>query len=292
MPLDGQHRAKAFKFAVDGVDEKNRPISGSANTALAMDQVPVILVRFDGPKARYIFNKLNRYAKPTVKGDNLITDDDDAVAVLARELISEGGVLPSRLVRVRGVTLPSNAFEFTTLATFYEATSALVKGLKIQGHGLPKQMNETQRKTVLPALKERWELLLNGIDLWREALADPTEGGDQTRIQIREQTLLGKPAGQIAVVAAFVLMRDRCDGISERELCERLNRIPWGAKEPMWVNVLMHSSGRVIAGRGTNRSSHFIAHLGGAPLSAEETATLLQGIHGPGWEDQKLPDPV
>lgn len=293
VPLDGQHRAKAFKYAVEGVDEKNRTIRGSANTELAKDQVPVILVRFDGPKARYIFNKLNRYAKPTVKADNLITDDDDAIAVLTRELIHPTeGILPPRLVRLRGNTLTGNAFEFTTLGTLYDATAALIKGLKLQGYGSPKQMNEAQRKTVLPVLSERWEMLLEGIDLWRDALSDATEGGDRKRIQIREQTLLGKPAGQAALIQAFLMMRDRCTGISEKELCERLNRIPWGVKEPMWINVLMHSSGRVIAGRGTNRAAQFIAHLGGAPLSDEETSALLEGIHGEGWEEQKLPDPV
>lgn len=291
VPLDGQHRAKAFKYAIDGSDEKNRPIKGTSNTDLAKDDVPVILLRFEGPKARYIFNKLNRYAKPTAKGDNLITDDDDAVAVLTRELIA-GGLFPARLIRLRGNTLTGNACEFTTLATFYEANDALIRGLKIQGYGTPKQMDRAQRMTVLPTIQERWELLLNEIDLWRESLADTTEAGDNTRVQIREQTLLGKPAGQAALIRAFVMMRDRCTGVSEKELCERLNRIAWGAKEPMWINVLMQSSNRVIAGRGTGRASQFIAHLGGAPLSAEETAALLEGIHGEGWEEQKLPDPV
>lgn len=270
---------------------KNRPIDGTANTDLAKDNVPVILVRFQGDKAPLIFNKLNRYAKPTVKADNLITDDDDAVAVITRGLISEG-VVDSRLVRLRGNTLTGNAREFTTLSTFYEATDTLIKGLKLPGHGTPKQMDEAQRDTVIPVLKERWDLLLSEVDLWREAVADPAETGDQKRIQIREETLLGKPAGQIALVRAFVIMRDRCLGVSEKELCERLNRISWGVKEPMWVNVLMHSSGRVIAGRSTSRASNFIAHLGGATLSDEERDSLLEGIHGDGWENQQLPDPV
>ena len=58
------------------------------------------------------------------------------------------------------------------------------------------------------------------------------------------------------------------------------------------MNVLMHSSGRVIAGRGTARAAQFVAHLGGAPLSDQETAALLEGIHGDRWEEQKLPDSV
>ena len=135
-------------------------------------------------------------------------------------------------------------------------------------------------------------MLLGKIDLWREAIEDPTEGGDKKRVQIREQTLLGKPIGQAALVNAFVLMRERCTGVSETELCERLNRIPWGAKESIWVNVLLHSTGKVIAGRSNRTATNFIAHLGGATLTAEETETLLQVIHGDSWNTQSLPDPV
>ena len=291
VPLDGQHRAKAFKFALEGVDERNRPIAGTANTDLAMDQVPVILVRFDGVKARYIFNKLNRYAKPTVKGDNLITDDDDAVAVLTRDLLKDR-LIPARLVRLRGNTLTGSAHEFTTLNTFYESTTALLGGLRVQGYGRLSQMDEGQRRAVQPAVRERWEQLLHGMDMWREALADPEEGGDQTRVAIREQTILGKPVGQEALVKAFVMLRDRCEGVPERELVQRLNEIKWGVTEPQWVNVVLHSTGRVIAGRRTERASNFIAYLAGAPLTDDERARLLQDIHGDDWEQHELPNTV
>ena len=36
----------------------------------------------EGHLARKIFNKVNRYARPTSKADNLITSDDDILAIL------------------------------------------------------------------------------------------------------------------------------------------------------------------------------------------------------------------
>ena len=123
VPIDGQRRAKAFKFAMTGTDDNGRPIAGiKSNTALAEDQAAVILMRFDPRASRLIFNKINRYAKPTTKSDDLITDDDDAVAVVTRQLLDEDGVLPVRLVRIGGNTLPQNALEFATLATFTRRT--------------------------------------------------------------------------------------------------------------------------------------------------------------------------
>ena len=294
VPLDGQHRAKAFNYAIAGVDDNNRPIPHMrANQDLARDQVTVILIRWNPDKARRIFNKINRNAKPTTKADNLITDDDDAVAVMTREFIREDGVVPAHLVNIRSNTLTSNAREFTTLATFYEATHAIIAGLGIAGRGKPGDMSAEQREVVTSDVRAVWEGLLHKVDLFSKALADPSEHGDKTRRDIREDTLLGKPIGQLALVRGFLLMRDRCAGVSEDELCQRLNRINWSVDDPMWQEVLMNRNGRVMSGRGTvNRAHEFIAHLGGAKLTSQETETLLVHIYGPDWQNYRLPDPV
>ena len=297
VPLDGQHRAKAFKYAIDGADDNNRPIPNiKANQELAKDLISVILIRWEPRKARAIFNKINRYAKPTAKADNLITDDDDAIAVMARQLLRDGGevaVIPSRLVQIRVNTLNSAAVAFTTLSTFYEATLAIVQELGVAGHGSPQSMNDEQRGLVTEAVKAIWDLLFSHVDLFAKAVEDGEPTGDATRKQIREDTLLGKPIGQLALVRAFMLMRDRCTGVDDVELCGRLNAIDWGVANPMWVGVLMNPNGRVMSGRGTvNRALEFIAHLGGAKLTAGETETLLEHIHGAEWKDHQLPQPV
>ena len=294
VPLDGQHRAKAFKFAIDGTDDNNRPIAGiKSNQDLAKDQVAVILVRFDPERARRIFNKINRYAKPTSTADNLITADDDAVAVITRELLGDDGVIPSRLVRIGANNLTNNAPEFTTLATFYESTMAIIHGLGLVGTGKPQQMTEEQRELAKEQIRPLWDRLLERVDLWASALADASETGDANRIKIREETLLGKPIGQLSLVRGYMLMRDKCVGVAENELCDRLNRINWEANAPMWHGILMNPNGRVMSGRGNvNRACEFIARLGGAKLTEEETNRILEHIHGEGSEQHKLPDPV
>lgn len=292
VPIDGQHRAKAFKFAMTGTDDNGRPIAGiKSNTALAEDQAAVILMRFDPRAARLIFNKINRYAKPTTKSDDLITDDDDAVAVVTRQLLDEDGVLPVRLVRIGGNTLPQNALEFTTLATFYEANMAIAN--ELPGTGKPSQMNEEQRELASEELRRIWELLFMHIALFERALRDPTSQGDGVRMKIRDEMLLGKPVGQLALVRAFLLMRDRCAGVSDSALCERLNRIDWGIDAPLWQGVLVAPNGRVLSGKTTvNVALLFIAHLCGAQLSADERKRVLERIHGSAWEGHELPPSV
>ncbi len=295
IPLDGQHRVKAFKYAIDGADDNNRPLQGvKANTDLASDQVSVILVRFEPARARRIFSKINRYAKPTARSDDLITDDDDAVAVITRELLrAEDGVVHPRLVKIGANTLNKTAPEFTTLATFYDATTAIAEGSGIVGVGGIKSMNEEQRECVKEVVRPVWKTLLASIDLWAASIVDPSENGDGRRAQIREETLLGKPVGQISLVRAFLMMRDRCAGVPENELCARLSRINWDVDDSMWHGVLMNPNGRVMSGKNTvNHARNFIAHLGGANLTEDERVRLLDHIHGQEWKSKELPPPV
>ncbi len=142
-------------------------------------------------------------------------------------------------------------------------------------------------------IQRLWQCLLGKVNLWAKSLADPSEKGDATRIQIREQTLLVKPIGQLSLVRGYLMMRERCQSATEDELCDRINRINWAVDDSMWHGVLMNPNGRVMSGRGTvNRACEFIAHLGGAQLDTAETSRLLEQIHGKEWEQRKLPAPV
>lgn len=294
VPLDGQHRAKAFAFAMRGTDDNGKALPKiKSNTALAEDHVAVILVRYKPDEARRIFNKINRYAKPTTKSDNLITDDDDAIAVITRELLSENGVIPSALVRRGSNTLSTAAPQFIPLATFYEANFAIVVGLGFKGEGTPHDMTEDRRELAQEEVRRVWELLLERIDLFSKATSDATPQGDKTRIQIRAEMLLGKPVGQLALVRGFLEMRQRCAGVAEEMLCDRLNRIDWGIDADQWKGVLVAWNGRVLSGRTVvNTAADFIAYLGGGSYSEDEKEALLEKIHGPDWENHELPPPV
>ena len=293
VPLDGQHRAKAFEIAMLGTDERGRRIPGiKSDTDLARDSVAVILVRFEPESARRIFSKINRYAKPTSRGENLITDDDDAVAVATRNLVSHPELLPANLVRFQSSMLNQRAPEFTTLATLYDANMAIVRACCWHGRGKPENASDAQRELFETEIERVWSLLLEEILLFADAIRDPSEGGDAIRIAIRAESLLGHPSGQLSLVRGFLLMRERCVGVSDLELCKRLNSIDWRRRSEQWRGVLLSPAGRVMSGRSaSNGASLFIAHLGGVELTADERAWLIDWIAGDD-EDYRLPDPV
>ncbi len=294
VPLDGQHRAKALQYAISGTDDNNVSLAGvPANTKLAEEDLAVILVRFDPEQSRKIFNKVNRYAKRTTKGENLITDDDDVIAVLSRRLLSEeGGLFAARLVRHESNTLSAKAPEFTTLATFYEANMEIVLArFPTQKRGEAQRVSEDKAELFREEIAKVWRCLMAEIELFAQAIHDESAAGDTVRCEIRRETLLGKPVAQLAVVRAFLLLSDRCKGVAERELAVRFNLLQWALGEEIWHGVLMNPNGRIMSGRTVvGTAALFIAHLCGAPLTGEEKKALIDQISG--GERYELPVPV
>lgn len=294
IPLDGQHRLAALEFAISGKDEKKNDIKGlSPNPEVARDTCTVILIKHDLEKARKIFHKVNKNAKPTSKADNLITDDADYIAVLTRESIV-GSVIPSRLVKSFANTLSKSSPEFTTLATIYEIN------LKIEETYIGKKPNTT----TLPRKEDRLLADHNITEFWCEflkieaysyALKDTSESGDHTRTQIREQSLACKPIVQRVLAEVILLMMtieddDDCK-FSIQEIVVRINRLDLSPDNPLWQGVLLNGN-KIIAGLGPlSFARRVIAYLLGQPHEAIELEKLEKTFNEnvPGRE---LPEPM
>ena len=294
VPLDGQHRAKAFKFAIEGLARNDRePPEILPNTDLARDTVAVILVRFDKKLSRYIFNKINRYAKPTVKGDKLITDDDDAVAVITRNLIRDR-VIPTRLVKISGNTLNPNANEFTTLSTFYEANKKLVAALPIPLACRPEKITPNERARRLKQLRTEWGRLLSGVEAWKKALEFPTEEGDSTRIKLRKTSLLGRPVGQAALVIGYSLacMKDRAR-TDKDVLVAKINKMDWRVGAELWKGLLVNQNRKILASASAAKNAGLMtAHMIDSALTRKETERVIKFAYGNASTNRRLPKPI
>lgn len=294
VPLDGQHRAKAFKVAIEGHAANDRdPPSILPNMDLARDVVAVILVRFDKKLSRYIFNKINRYAKPTVRGDKLITDDDDAVAVMTRDLIKDG-VMPARLVSISGNTLNKSASEFTTLSTLYDANKKLVISLPVALAGKPEKMLAAERAKRFREIQAEWQRLLSGIGAWKDAVAVSAESGDNVRIKLRETSLLGRPVGQLSLINGYVLacLKDRLRSDKD-ELVAKINKMDWNISASIWKGLLVTPNGKIMSSRSASKNAGMMtAHMIGSALTPKETDRIIKFIHGNASEGQTLPNPV
>lgn len=296
VPLDGQHRTKAFKYAITGKDDQNRDIEDiGGDPDLAKEDIVVILVRYDPLRSRRIFNKVNRYARPTPKGQNLITDDDDVVAVIVRQAIV-GNLISARLVSISKSSLNVKAPEFTTLATLYDGSLDI---LRAKGHQKYAQRPDAAKEKVLKAeLVETWSSLVEGLDIFRLAVDDPAETGDDKRREIRRDSILGKPIGQLAAVRASMELRyGTRHGISMHGVVERLNAVPWSVAEPLWQGVLMSGekmrSGKTAATLAADLIA-YVAHA--AKWKDDEAEDLRERIRANLTEDEaakyELPPPI
>lgn len=277
VPLDGQHRLAAIKFAITGKDEKQKPIVGiDPVTDLASDDVLLILILHDPIKGRKIFNKVNRYAKATSKAENLITADDDIVAVITRDLVANE-LINSRLVNYSSNTLSAKAPYFTTLGTVYDATKWVLEDEdgKISDQVLPEKSKRDLYRTLA---REYWSTLLEGVELYQLALKDPEETGDDKRRQIRQEFLLGKPIAQLALMMAFrrLTLSSSSDGarLPWGEIIRRINAVDWSMENNMWQKILLNGK-RIVAGKqAANFAARFIAYYLGETLEKVELDNL------------------
>ena len=287
VPLDGQHRLAALDFAITGKDEKQQPIKDlDPRTDVAEDICTVILIKHDPMKSRKIFNKVNRYAKKTSKAENLITADDDVIAVIVREaVVGFDNIIPDVLVNAKSNTLTVRASEFTTLSTLYEGTKYLLEDThgKINTEVLPDKATQGVMKK---EAVEFWETLCSTVELFSAALHDPTEQGDDRRREIRADYLLGKPVAQWALVQAVVQLCEE-DGAtghrtSLKDACQRVNRLGWSVSELRWQQVLMNGD-RVVSGKSAvNFASQVIAYWLGRRLDDESASELRERYNNQG----------
>jgi len=280
VPLDGQHRLKAIEFAMTGRDERGRNIDKITTpcTQLADEDVTVILVPYEVSKARHISTCVNRYARSAPAGQNYVTDDNDVIAVLSREVAN--ALIGGRLAKYTGNTLGPKDVEFTTLSTIYNCNERIILHTfpedKLDKTNRPSEAKETlYRKTV----KEVWRRLLDHIDVFADALSDTEETGDEKRREIRKSNLLGKPVAQECLVRAFVCLTHQSpNAMSYVEACKKLNAVPWGITEEnlkIWQRVLWSggTDGKIIT-KNRNLTTDLVLYLAGKPFTAEDLDAL------------------
>lgn len=279
VPLDGQHCLKAIEFAITGRDEKQKDIPNVMPcTQLAQEDVTVILVPYVVAKARKIFTRVNRYARPTTTGQNIVTDDDDIIAVLAREIVND--LIGGRLAKYTSNTLTPKDPEFTTLSIVYNCNKEIITEAFPTGRLDTTQLPDTaKRQLYRDKVREVWELLLQEIEVFADALSDKEETGDEKRREIRKTNVLGKPVGQECLVRAFLRLTGSPSNMGDEKACERLNALPWAITEEnlnVWQNVLWTGGvdGKIIT-KKRPLATKLIACMAGEKITAEKKAGLL-----------------
>ena len=305
IALDGQHRLAALNMAIRG---KNG-IPGSVQLSetvretlmphpeIGRADISVIFIKHtdDNAKIRKIFNKVNRYAKQTSKSDNIITSEDDMVAIVARALFSseDGPLKPVNkfeIVNWKSNTIPARSKQLTTLSAVYSSCEMILNHYGIT----PKTMkNDDDLAKANQVMKDYWRLCITGIDIFKLYIEYLEKG--VTLEKFRKENLLLKPVTHMALAHATSIILDA--GCEFEALIPKINKIDWSISNPVWTNILVSNTAnkKMIAGTQAYKNAGGIITymLIGDKVPLTERERLLSVIReAADDENVKLPDVI
>lgn len=270
IALDGQHRLLAMKLCLKGNSAISAVMLGNkkmtsqmlaleAHPELADEEVSVIFVEHrDNMKIRKIFNKVNKYARQTGRGQNIITADDDVYATIARKLFSDGGVLEkvgkNELVNWKSNTLSQRSKQLTTVSALYTIAETLSKDKGWSAKVMPSDEDEIEE--AFDENTEFWTELLNGMDVYQEYL-DLTRK-DKPISNLRDQNLLMKPVTHMAL--AHVAYFAKKHSVAWGDVVAKLNKVNWSMDNSVWFNILVipAKKKKVITGKESIRAAGMV----------------------------------
>ena len=249
IALDGQHRLLAMKLCLRGASAISVAMLGNKKMTpqmmalephpeLAEEEISVIFAEHrDNLKIRKIFNKVNKYARQTGRGQNIITADDDIFATIARRLFAEGEVLhkigKNELVNWSSNTLSQRSKQLTTVSALYTIAETISKD-----RGWSAKIMPDDKKAIEEVFEENtdfWRQLLNGMKVYREYLE--LTRLDKPISQLREDNLLMKPVTHMAL--AYVAYIAKQKGKVWKDIVEKLDKVDWSMDNPVWFNILV-----------------------------------------------------
>lgn len=292
IALDGQHRLLTMKLclkgnsAISAVMLGNRKMTSQMlalqpHPELADEEISVIFVKGDDIlKIRKIFNKINKYARQTGRGQNIITADDDVFAVIARRLFSEGQILykigENELVNWKSNTLSQRSKQLTTVSALYTIAETLSKDRDWTAKIMPK--NDKEIDDAFQENVEFWSALLEGMDTYKEYL-DLTRK-DRPISLLRDENLLMKPVTHMAL--AHVAYFAKQNGFKWTNVVTKLNQVDWSMDNPIWFNILVipAKKKKVITGKESIRAAGMVISymVMGKAMSSTEVAEVREII--------------
>lgn len=284
--LDGQHRLAAIKDAV--AEEPNQFVN---------DFVSVLLVRHDDTKAgmgrtRRLFTNVNKNARKTTAGEDIVLDEDDGNSIVTRRLIKEHpffgkksrvkifGRPPSNgRFTIAGKSIsPNDEESITTIVLLKEMVTRLSDWQGRLPNNAPPSNADAER--VFSEVSESLTNLFKATgDLHGRVLS-----GENVKI-LRSGDGEGKfhghammrPVVQTAVVTVISdILRDSSNGLTWRKILSALSDLDWKIDAPLWSCVYNEETGKMISGKDFSQLLMKMLHAHIAPSSMAAVKDAIQ----------------
>ncbi|MCR2805386.1 DNA sulfur modification protein DndB [Paenibacillus soyae] len=294
--LDGQHRYLALDKVV------NHEVQGEFSKEVPHDELSVIFIPYESnEKTRRIFNKINKYAKATGRGDNILTDEDNTMSILARRFILDGEPLSSTyradngriesVVNFKNNTLSARSLQFTTISTIHETVKMILehKDIEVNPHLRP---TDDELSDMYSVVKEYWEAALQYIEVYDKALEN-NKLIPKFRDPNSQWSLLFKPAAQLALFKG-VIMAEKY-GAPLKDVLQRVNKVNWSMNNPIWVDINVRTSGTIDPKlEAQNKAAHLICYLLASAFMDKDSILAVKKMYNSARknDNEDLPPPI
>jgi DNA sulfur modification protein DndB len=236
--IDGQHRVEGIKAYINSLKPEE--------IATLEDEVCAIFVAHvkseEGvQRTRRLFSRLNRYAKPVSKLENILLDEDDVIALVTRHLVNEHSLFKNRRVSLdKQKSLNVADFKsITSLVVLYDCMDLYFSD------GTPTTWKKFKMKRpderVIQEYTSKagcfWDLAVDQIKVFKEiaSLATETDLPEGSR-GVFGGDLLFRPVAWPLIF--HVLKSQKGSGISDEDFWARIDLIPREISSDPWFGLL------------------------------------------------------
>ena len=274
FPVDGQHRLAGIREALNR-DPKCKD-----------DIVSILFVAERGQiETRRLFSTLNRHAVPVNKGERIILDEDDALAIVTRRLIYEHPLIKNRVPNPKQLSLPdTDQTNFTTAYTLYKINTILClkydNGKKWEKDFLTGSIRPSDRDidNVYKIVAEFWDLMSKYFPAVRTTKTNKNKAISENR-HLKGGHILFRPVGQMAFAKAIKALHTR--KVDIESAFQKLAKLPFELSKPPWKGVIWQSLPSPYFGRmvttveAQNVVAGLLRYYAGYEFSDKETKKLI-----------------
>lgn len=298
--LDGQHRLQSIKAAIEQMPE------------LRHEEVSVLFVTHERSEAgnirtRRLFHTLNRYAKPTTTGENVVLDEDNVLAIGTRRLLGCGvGVLEQARVSIeRKQVLKKERHIFTSLAALFDLSKLALEPVyrfAADKSYLKFRPAADDVENVFLALRALWVEIERRVEAVRDVgragiepgeFREPQGGPAHGHLLFRPVglKLLGRVLGRLVARCSDVPV-DRCVALADdfwEEPVAQAIRLPLVIGQVPWRGTILR--GNRIVNSGERMAWRLAFHM--LDIGSEDDEVLLANYRAElEDEEAQLPDKV
>ncbi len=288
FPVDGQHRVEGIKAALE------------ANEDLKIETIPVMIIAHSKTpqgmeRSRRIFSTLNRYAKPVRLGDIIALDEDDAVAIVTRDLLEEYPLfLNNRIKATNSKSIPpSDKMAFTSLMTLYSCHYELYKAFNFATNiseskakaSLKVRPDDNMLLDIKNYIKSFWDMFIDTFDELYDYIADISENAaDNFRSRENGGNIIFRPVTLYPLIQAIIRVHKK-SGINLNDVFGRYAQLSRSVSSGLWNKVIWNpNTNKMIVKNQTAVKLLLLYVYDPSILTSREKAdlfdryALLQGI--------------